>query len=204
MTMQASSFWTLWATSNWLCYSVSYQRLQHSLSDMLVRCQKVVGHYKHSHLAVERLQDIQHQLDLHGHKLIQPNRMLNLYTTYLIIQLNGNWLRKLSSCWSQCNVLLRSSVVWEPWYYWFWKWSGTWVSQTLWTASRASRLQKMSLESLVILQILWIGTMRIKLIFTSQMVLAIRVVPIISWLIYWPPILHFFTNISMLPMLIQQ
>ena len=35
---------------------------QHSVSDMLSRCRKIVGHYKHSHLAVERLQAIQRQL----------------------------------------------------------------------------------------------------------------------------------------------
>ena len=44
---------------------------QRSVSDMLARCQKIVGHYKHSHVAVERLQDIQHQLGLPKHKLIQ-------------------------------------------------------------------------------------------------------------------------------------
>lgn len=31
---------------------------QRSVSDMLARCQKNVSHYKHPHLAVERLQDI--------------------------------------------------------------------------------------------------------------------------------------------------
>ena len=48
---------------------------------MLARCQKIVGHYKHSHLAVERLQDIQHQLDLPNHKLIQdePTRWDSTY-----------------------------------------------------------------------------------------------------------------------------
>ena len=33
-----------------------------SVSDMLSRCWKIVGHYKHSYLAVERLQAIQRQL----------------------------------------------------------------------------------------------------------------------------------------------
>ena len=32
---------------------------QCSVSDMLARCWKIVGHYKHSHLVVERLQGIQ-------------------------------------------------------------------------------------------------------------------------------------------------
>lgn len=44
---------------------------QCSISDMLARCRKIVGHYKHSHLAVERLQAIQRQLSLPDHKLIQ-------------------------------------------------------------------------------------------------------------------------------------
>ena len=44
---------------------------QRSVSDMLARCRKIVGHYKHSHLAVERLQAIQRQLSLPDHKLIQ-------------------------------------------------------------------------------------------------------------------------------------
>ena len=44
---------------------------QCSVSDMLARCQKMVGHYKHSHLAVERLQAIQRQLSLPDHKLVQ-------------------------------------------------------------------------------------------------------------------------------------
>ena len=38
---------------------------------MLARCRKIVGHYKHSHLAVERLQAIQRQLSLPNHKLMQ-------------------------------------------------------------------------------------------------------------------------------------
>ena len=41
---------------------------QRSVSDMLARCWKIVGHYKHSHLAVETLQC---QLGLPNHKLIQ-------------------------------------------------------------------------------------------------------------------------------------
>jgi len=44
---------------------------QRSVSDMLARCRKIVGHYKHSHLAVERLQAIQRQLSLPNHKLMQ-------------------------------------------------------------------------------------------------------------------------------------
>ena len=44
---------------------------QCSVSDMLARCRKIVGHYKHSHLAVERLQDIQCQLGLPNHKFMQ-------------------------------------------------------------------------------------------------------------------------------------
>ena len=41
---------------------------QRSVSDMLARCRKIVGHYKQSHLAVERLQAIQRQLSLPDHK----------------------------------------------------------------------------------------------------------------------------------------
>ena len=40
---------------------------QYSVSDMFARCRKIVGHYKHLHLAVERLQDIQCQLGLPNH-----------------------------------------------------------------------------------------------------------------------------------------
>ena len=50
----------------------SYQKdcvlAQRSVSDMLARCCKIVGHYKHSHLAAERLQDI---LSLPYDKLMQ-------------------------------------------------------------------------------------------------------------------------------------
>ena len=54
---------------------------QRSISDMLARCRKIVGHYKHSHLAVERLQAIQCQLSLPDHKLIQdePTRWDSTY-----------------------------------------------------------------------------------------------------------------------------
>ena len=54
---------------------------QRSVSDMLARCRKIVGHYKHSHLAVERLQDIQRQLSLPNHKLMQdePTRWDSTY-----------------------------------------------------------------------------------------------------------------------------
>ena len=54
---------------------------QRSVSDMLARCRKIVGHYKHSHLAVERLQAIQRQLSLPDHKLIQdePTRWDSTY-----------------------------------------------------------------------------------------------------------------------------
>ena len=44
---------------------------QRSVSDMLARSRKIVGHYKHSHLAVERLQAIQRQLSLPDDKLVQ-------------------------------------------------------------------------------------------------------------------------------------
>ena len=54
---------------------------QRSVSDMLARCRKIVGHYKYSHLAVERLQDIQRQLSLPNHKLMQdePTRWDSTY-----------------------------------------------------------------------------------------------------------------------------
>ena len=70
-------------TINRLCntyLSVSYQRL-HFVSDMLARCRKIVGQYKHSHLPVERLQNIQRQLSLPNHKLMQdePTRWDSTY-----------------------------------------------------------------------------------------------------------------------------
>ena len=37
---------------------------QHAVIDMLARSRKIVGHFKHSHLAVERLHSIQKQLNL--------------------------------------------------------------------------------------------------------------------------------------------
>ena len=43
---------------------------QCSVSDILARCQKIVGHYKHSHLAVERLQYIKCQLSLPNYKFM--------------------------------------------------------------------------------------------------------------------------------------
>ena len=45
--------------------------VQRTVIDMLVRCRKIIGHFKHSSLAYERLHDIQHQLNLPEHKLMQ-------------------------------------------------------------------------------------------------------------------------------------
>ena len=79
----------MWPTINWLSNrypSVSYQRL-HFVSEMLARCRKIVGHYKHSHLAEERLQNIQDEptrwdstyytLD----HLVEQQRVISLYNT---------------------------------------------------------------------------------------------------------------------------
>ena len=44
---------------------------QNSVSGMLSRYPKIVGHYKYSNLAVERLQDIHCQHSLPNHKLMQ-------------------------------------------------------------------------------------------------------------------------------------
>ena len=38
---------------------------------MLARCRKIVGHFKHSSLAIGHLHSIQHQLSLAEHKLMQ-------------------------------------------------------------------------------------------------------------------------------------
>ena len=45
------------------------------------RCRKIVGHFKHSHLAVERLHSIQKQLNLPEHRLMQdkPTRWDSAY-----------------------------------------------------------------------------------------------------------------------------
>lgn len=43
---------------------------QRAVIDMLTRSRKIVGHFKHSHLAVERLHTIQKQLNLPEHTLV--------------------------------------------------------------------------------------------------------------------------------------
>ena len=60
---------------------------QRAVIDMLARCRKIVGHFKHSHLAVERLNSIQKQLNLPEHKLVQdePTRWDSTY--YLLDRL---------------------------------------------------------------------------------------------------------------------
>ena len=45
--------------------------IQRTVIDMLARCRKIVGHFKHSSLAYQHLRNIQSQLSLPEHKLIQ-------------------------------------------------------------------------------------------------------------------------------------
>ena len=45
--------------------------VQRTVIDMLARCRKIVGHFKHSSLAYECLHNIKHQLSLPKHKLMQ-------------------------------------------------------------------------------------------------------------------------------------
>ena len=54
---------------------------QRAVIDMLARSRKIVGHFKHSHLAVERLHSIQKQLNLPEHRLMQdePTRWDSTY-----------------------------------------------------------------------------------------------------------------------------
>ena len=54
---------------------------QHVVNDILARCRRIVGHFKHSHLAVERLRSIQKQLNLPDHRLMQdePTRWDSTY-----------------------------------------------------------------------------------------------------------------------------
>ena len=60
---------------------------QRVVIDMLARCRRIVGHFKHSHLAVERLRSIQKQLNLPDHRLMQdePTRWDSTY--YLLDRL---------------------------------------------------------------------------------------------------------------------
>ena len=55
--------------------------VQRSVKDMLARCRKIVGHFKHSSLAIGHLHSIQNQLSLAKHKLIQdePTRWDSSY-----------------------------------------------------------------------------------------------------------------------------
>jgi len=55
--------------------------VQKSVTDMLVRCRKIVGHFKHSSLATSHLRSIQKQLSLVEHKLMQdePTRWDSSY-----------------------------------------------------------------------------------------------------------------------------
>ena len=60
---------------------------QRAVIDMLARSRKIVGHFKHSHLAVEHLNTIQKQLNLPEHRLVQdePTRWDSTY--YLLDRL---------------------------------------------------------------------------------------------------------------------
>ena len=60
---------------------------QRVVNDILARCRRIVGHFKHSHLAVERLRSIQKQLNLPDHRLMQdePTRWDSTY--YLLDRL---------------------------------------------------------------------------------------------------------------------
>ena len=55
--------------------------IQRTVIDMLARCRKLVGHFKHSSLAYQHLHNIQSQLSLPEHKLIQdePTRWDSTY-----------------------------------------------------------------------------------------------------------------------------
>ena len=76
-------YWTMWPTINQLCNTVNKDCVlaQCSVSDMLAKHRKIVGHCKHSHLAAERLQDIQRQFSLPYDKLMQdePTRWDSTY-----------------------------------------------------------------------------------------------------------------------------
>ena len=76
----------MWPTINQLCNTVNKDCVlaQRSVSDMLGRCRKIVGHYKHSHLAAERLQDIQHQFSLPYDKLMQDEPIRWDSTYYML------------------------------------------------------------------------------------------------------------------------
>ena len=54
---------------------------QHAVINMLARPRKIVGHFNHSHLAVECLNSIQNQLNLPEHRLVQdkPTRWDSTY-----------------------------------------------------------------------------------------------------------------------------
>ena len=54
---------------------------QKSVTDMLARCKKIVGHFKHSSLATSHLRSIQKQLSVVEHKLMQdePTRWDSSY-----------------------------------------------------------------------------------------------------------------------------
>ena len=60
---------------------------QRAVIDMLARSRKIVGHFKHSHLAMERLNTIQKRLNLPEHRLVQdePTRWDSTY--YLLNRL---------------------------------------------------------------------------------------------------------------------
>ena len=60
---------------------------QRVVNDILARCRRIVGYFKHSHLAVERLRSIQKQLNLPDHRLMQdePTRWDSTY--YLLDRL---------------------------------------------------------------------------------------------------------------------
>ena len=63
--------------------------VQRSVIDMPARCRKIVGHFKHSSLAIGHLHSIQHQLSLAEHKLMQDEPMHSLGFNLLYARRSG-------------------------------------------------------------------------------------------------------------------
>ena len=68
---------------------------QHAVIDMLARCRKIVGHFEHSHLAVEHLNSIQKQLNFPEHKLVQ-NEPTRWDSTYYLLDRSVEQRREIS------------------------------------------------------------------------------------------------------------
>lgn len=69
------------------CFAHSLILSQRAVTDILARCRKIVGHFRHSCLAYSRLRKIQENLGLPGHRLVQDEPTRWNSSLYMLLRL---------------------------------------------------------------------------------------------------------------------